>query len=179
MSRVTVKTTLGSFGFEMFGDRAPATCAHFRSVIRSGAFDDASVFRIVGPPNHQPGEPNPIEVIQLGPRGCVESEHVEVPHESTKATGLKHLRGTVSAGRVDLGHLFGSFFVCMRDEPALDHGAGRHPDQQGFAAFGQVISGFGVLEKIMQRAEASDFLTREIPILSVTLENRHDRGEDD
>lgn len=162
----------------MFEDKAAATCAHFLSVIRSGAYDDASIFRIVGPPNHQPGEPYPIEVVQLGPRGCIESTHVEVPHESTEATGLKHLRGTVSAARIDLNHLFGSFFVCMRDEPALDHGAGRHPDTQGFAAFGQVVSGFEVLENIMKHAEASDFLTREIPILSVTIENRHEPGQD-
>lgn len=146
------------------------TCAHFRSVIESGAFEDASVFRIVGPPNHQPGEPNPIEVVQLGPRGCIESTHQAVPHESTDKTGLKHLRGTVSAARVNLNRLFGSFFVCMRDEPVLDHGAARHPDHQGFAAFGHVTSGFEVLERIMQRAEANDFLTREIPIQSVRLE---------
>lgn len=172
MNLVTVVTELGSFQFEMFGHKAPKTCAHFNSVFTSGAYDDSSVFRIVAPANHQPGEPNPIEVVQLGPRGCIESEHEYVPHESTEATGIRHLKGTVSAARVNLSHLFGSFFVCMRDEPALDHGASRHPDHQGFAAFGKIVSGFDVLEQIMQRAESSDFLEHEIPILSVKVSPR-------
>ena len=177
MSRVTVNTALGPFRFRMYEDRAPATCRHFSSVIQSGAFDDASVFRIVAAKNHAPGEPNPIEVVQLGPRGCIDSEHEPVPHESTHDTGIRHQRGTVSAARVNLNQLFGSFFVCMRNEPALDFGATRHPDRQGFAAFGQVESGFDTLERIMECAETSDFLEREIPILSVTIDSPDDADE--
>ena len=178
MNLVTVVTAMGSFQFTMDEERAPLTCAHFKSVIEAGAFEDASVFRIVGPSNHKPGELNPIEVVQLGPRGCIESTHEVVPHESTASTGLKHLRGTVSAARVNLNHLFGSFFVCMRDEPALDYGASRHPDHQGFAAFGRVTSGFKVLERIMQHAETNDFLNQEIPIQSVTLETSIEPARD-
>ena len=174
MSLITVVTDLGSFQFRLNEAMAPKTCAHFKSVIEAGAYDDASIFRIVGPPNHKPGEPNPIEVVQFGPRGCIQSTHVAVPHESTASTGLKHLKGTVSAARIDLNRLFGSFFVCMRDEPALDFGAGRHPDRQGFAAFGEVTSGFEVLERIMARAEPSDYLTHEIAIQSVTLDAADD-----
>lgn len=170
MSRVIIETEVGSFSFLMLEARAPATCAHFLSVILSGAFEDASVFRIVAPQNHQADDPNPIEVVQLGPRGCIESQHDPVPHENTDQTGLRHVRGTVSAARVELNYLFGSFFVCMRDEPALDFGAGRNPDRQGFAAFGQVDSGFETLKRIMACAESSDFLTRDIRILSATVE---------
>mgnify|MGYP001823743290 CR=1 FL=1 len=177
MRRVTVETPLGSFSFHVDEERAPATSEHFLSVIRSGAFEDASVFRIVAAKNQGPEEANPIEVIQIGPRGCVESQHEHVPHESTAATGIRHRRGTVSAARVNLHQLFGSFFVCMRDEPALDHGASRHPDRQGFAAFGQVESGFETLDRIMEHAEQNDFLEREIPILSVAIESPDESGE--
>jgi peptidyl-prolyl cis-trans isomerase A (cyclophilin A) len=103
------------------------------------------------------------------------SRQQPVPHEGTDATGLKHLKGTVSAARIDLNHLFGSFFVCLRDEPVLDQGEARHPDRQGFAAFGQLLSGYEVIERIMEHAEAGDFLDQEIPIVSVELETSNDQ----
>lgn len=178
MSQVTIETSLGAFRFRLFEDRAPKTCAHFLRVIRQGDFDNASVFRIVTAGNHPPDTPGPIEVIQLGPRGCIESTHEAVPHENTATTGLTHRRGTVSAARVDLNRLFGSFFVCMRDEPLLDYGADRHPDRQGFAAFGCVESGFDTLERIMARAEEQDFLEHDIPILAVTIEDASEPDDD-
>ncbi len=168
-SLVEVTTALGSFRFELLEDQAPRTSDYFRSAINAGRLAETSVFRIVGPRNHQPGEPHPIHVVQMGPRHRIEAEHDPVPHESTSETGLRHRKGTVSAARVNLNYLFDSFFVCMRDEPVLDHGAKRHPDGQGFAAFGQVVSGFDTLENIMARAEEGDFLKKEIPIQSIRV----------
>lgn len=57
----------------------------------------------------------------------------------------------------------------MGDEPELDFGGCRQADGQGFAAFGQVIEGFKMLEQIYQRAERDEMLTNEIPILNVSL----------
>ena len=168
-NNVRVVTPLGDFEFELLETKAPRTCEYFKTAINEGRLDNTTVFRIVGPSNHQPGEPNPIHVIQLGPRERIEATHDPVPHESTEETGLRHLRGTVSAARVNVNYLFESFFVCMRDEPALDFGASRHPDRQGFAAFGRVVSGFDALERLMERAEDSDFLEQEIPVLSIAV----------
>lgn len=168
-STVKVVTPLGGFAFELLEDRAPRTCEYFKTSIEEGRLDGATVFRIVGPRNHEPGERHPINVVQLGPRERLHGAHDPVPHESTRETGLKHLRGTVSAARLNLNYLYDSFFVCLRDEPALDFGAGRNPDRQGFAAFGQVVSGFDVLERLMDCAEDSDFLEREIPIVSIEV----------
>lgn len=41
-----------------------------------------------------------------------------------------------------------SFFICIDEQPELDFGGKRNPDGQGFAAFGQVISGMDVVKKI-------------------------------
>jgi peptidyl-prolyl cis-trans isomerase A (cyclophilin A) len=59
----------------------------------------------------------------------------------------------------------------MRDEPSLDFGGARQPDGQGFAAFGEVVSGFDTLEDIYRKAESNEFLREAIPIRAVTLVN--------
>jgi peptidyl-prolyl cis-trans isomerase A (cyclophilin A) len=41
-----------------------------------------------------------------------------------------------------------AFFICIGDQPALDKGALRNPDGQGFAAFGRVVSGMDVVKAI-------------------------------
>ena len=43
------------------------------------------------------------------------------------------------------------FFICINDQPELDFGGKRNPDGQGFAAFGEVISGMELSEKFRKR----------------------------
>ena len=40
------------------------------------------------------------------------------------------------------------FFICLSDQPSLDFGGARNPDGQGFAAFGRVVRGMEVVERI-------------------------------
>lgn len=62
-----------------------------------------------------------------------------------------------------------SFFICRRDEPALDLGGLRHPDGQGFAAFGQVAGGWDAVERIFARAEEGEYLKHEVGIVRAHL----------
>jgi peptidyl-prolyl cis-trans isomerase A (cyclophilin A) len=52
--------------------------------------------------------------------------------------------------RGDVGTASSEFFICLGDQPGLDYGDVRNPDKQGFAAFGQVVSGMDVVRKINQ-----------------------------
>ena len=169
MARIRVSTAFGEFTFELLEREAPQVCAYFKALALEGELEGASVFRIVSDRNHALYDLPPIDVIQLGPKSWIESRSDQVPHESTHETGLSHLRWTVSAARIRLNELFGSFFICMRDEPELDFGGSRQPDGQGFAAFGRVDSGFDTLERIYQCAEPNDWLENEIAVESVTV----------
>ncbi len=167
MPQITIRTELGEVIIDLATDRAPRTCSYFQSLIMDGEFADASIFRVVAERNRRDNERCPIDVIQLGPRGCMSGQRHPLQHEGTNQTGLVHKKWAVSAARVNLNELFASFFICMRDAPELDYGGARHDDGQGFSAFGQVRSGFSVLEAVMQRAEDDEWLKNEILICSM------------
>ena len=162
MSRVRIETALGDIEIEAFESRAPASAGYFLANVRAGRYDGSSFFRIVTLAN-QTGRPK-IEVIQGGLRHERADLPPVIPHETTAMTGLRHLTGTVSLARFAPGAVYHSFFICLRDEPALDFGGARHPDGQGFAAFGRVAQGFEAVQGIYARAEQAEYLENEIAI---------------
>lgn len=164
MTGVRLETALGDITIEVFEDRAPASAGYFLADVRSGLFDESSFFRIVTLANQEAEEGRRIEVIQGGLKHPSTDSPPVIPHETTAITGLRHLKGTVSLARFAPGAVYHSFFICLRDEPCLDFGGARHPDGQGFAAFGRVVEGFEVVERIFARGEAEEYLENEVAI---------------
>jgi len=164
MAWVQVQTELGDFAVEVREDRAPASAGYFLADVRTGRYDGSSFFRIVTLSNQQVDKHRKIAVIQGGLKHEREDLPAVIPHETTAMTGLKHLKGTVSLARFAPGAAYHSFFICLRDEPALDFGGARHPDGQGFAAFGHVAQDFDVVQRIFARAETQEYLENEIRI---------------
>jgi peptidyl-prolyl cis-trans isomerase A (cyclophilin A) len=169
MNTLSFRSRFGEFSIEMCDDRAPVTCQYFRKLARTGALDNASVFRIVAQANHHGSEEHPINIVQIGPMELFSGARHPIKHENTKQTGLSHRKWTVSAARFDLGELYGSFFICLRDEPELDYDGSRQPDGQGFAAFGHVVEGFETIEQIFDCAEPNEMLEKQIPIQEASL----------
>lgn len=167
---MTIATPLGQFQIKLDGVRAPATVDYFKQLVIEGKLDNTSIFRIVNNQNNSYNPDCPINVVQ---GGLPESGRELLPflkHESTLLTGITHKKWAVSAARMGVGEAYGSFFIAMQDEPELDFGGGRHPDGQGFAAFGEICGGFTVLEEIFLRAESEEYLCQEIPIITAKLE---------
>lgn len=174
MRHLLVESQLGSFRVALEVRAAPRTCNYFCDLVRNGSLSHAGVFRIVAEANHVVDEPCPIHVVQLGPTPAFHGARHPIPHEGTNLTGLRHRRWTVSAARFDLDELYGSFFICMRDEPELDFGGRRQPDGQGFAAFGRVVAGFEAVEAAYARAEPFELLAHPIPITRIAVEDAAD-----
>lgn len=167
--RIELRLPGGAVSIALLADSAPQTCAYFSELISSGGLEDCHVFRILTDSNEEADDLCPIRIVQFGPHNAMDAPRHAVPHEDTRETLLTHRKWTVSAARFELGQLYGSFFVCMRDEPELDWGGSRQADRQGFAAFGEVVSGFDALESVFEDAETQQMLTRQIPVSNVCL----------
>ena len=143
---VILETELGDIRIAVYPDRAPASAGSFLELVDRGLATQASFYRSVRRDNDH-GSPV-IEVIQGGLTGD-EEMLAPVAHESTAESGLKHRDGTVSLARAEPGTASGAaFFICIGEQPALDHGGRRNPDEQGFAAFGEVVEGMDVVRAI-------------------------------
>lgn len=145
--RVLLQTSLGNIVLELYPAEAPVTVANFLMLVDGGYLDGGSFYRTVSPENDN-GSP-PISVIQGG-RGDAEDPFAPIAHETTEATGLLHRDGSISMARAEVGTASTEFFICIGDQPALDFGATRNADRQGFAVFGRVVAGMDVVRTIHQ-----------------------------
>ena len=142
---VLMTTSLGEIEMEIYTDAAPITATNFMRLVDGSHLDGGSFYRAVSPKNDN-GSPI-ISVIQGG-LGDAEGPYPPIAHETTADTGLLHVDGAVSMARADIGTASTELFICIGDQPALDFGATRNPDGQGFAVFGRVVKGMDVVKAI-------------------------------
>jgi peptidyl-prolyl cis-trans isomerase A (cyclophilin A) len=154
--RVELQTSRGAIEIELYPEQAPVTVANFLRLVDGRHLDGGSFYRTVTAENDN-GRPI-IEVIQGG-LGDAAGPFPAIAHESTAATGLRHLDGSISMARAEVGTATSEFFICVGDQPALDHGGTRNKDGQGFAVFGRVVAGMDVVRAI--HASPADAATEE------------------
>ncbi|MDQ3655881.1 MAG: peptidylprolyl isomerase [Chloroflexota bacterium] len=162
--RVVIETELGPIEVDVWPEQAPVTVANFLGYVDGGWYDGGHFHRTVHLDN-QPGDLIKIEVIQ----GGVNPERIELPQEPialerTTVTGLSHRHGTISMARFTVDSATSGFFICINDQPELDFAGRRNSDLQGFAAFGQVVSGMDVVTQIQTSTALYQELTPPIAI---------------
>jgi len=143
--RVRMSTGQGDIEIDLYLDKAPITAGNFLKLVENGDLDGGSFYRVVTYDNDR-GSPK-IEVIQGG-LGDASEGFDAIEHETTEQTGILHTDGVISMARGGVGTASTEFFICIGDQPGLDHGQPRNADGQGFAAFGKVVSGMDVVQKI-------------------------------
>lgn len=144
---IEIQTPKGVIAVELYPGQAPVTAAHFLKLVEEKVFDGSSFYRTVRGTND--ANPVRINVLQGGLQEKAEKAGIpRIPHETTGTTGIKHLNGVISMARSEPGSASTEFFICVGDQPELNQGGRRNPDGQGFAAFGKVIEGLDVVEKI-------------------------------
>ena len=145
---VVMSTTRGDVRIELYASKAPITVNNFLQYVDAGHYEGGNFYRTVTYENDN-GNPK-IEVIQGGLGSGVEAPFEPIAHEDTDKTGILHTDGVISMARDSVGTASSEFFICLGDQPGLDKGNVRNPDQQGFAAFGKVIDGMDVVKRIHQ-----------------------------
>lgn len=168
-TKVVIETLLGDITIELYEKQAPITTKNFVKYIVEERYKGATFYRVVTQ-NNQPNSKVKIEVIQ---GGLYEDNHPQnlppIPHENTDKTGVLHLDGIISMARYEPGTATFEFFICVGDQPSLDYGGNRNPDNHGFAAFGKVIDGMDVVRKIQNQPEKDQYLDPRIPIIRMRI----------
>ena len=141
--RVAIQTSHGVIVVELEDQKAPITAANFLRYVDAGKYDGGAFFRA----SREPGVPG-AGTIQGGPSPKARPFR-PIAHESTKMTGLRHKTGAISMARNAPGTATSDFFICASAQPYLDAHPGGRGDNQGFAVFGQVVSGMAVVRKIL------------------------------
>jgi len=144
--RVALETDRGTILVDVYPQAAPVSARDFLRYVDEGLYADAGFYRVVRPDNDH-GTPV-ISAVQGGVLD-LEAPADGIDHETTAATGLRHVDGTVSIARGPPGTgSAAAFFIVLGDQPSLDFGGMRNPDEQGFAAFGRVVDGMEIVLEI-------------------------------
>ncbi|MEX0298611.1 MAG: peptidylprolyl isomerase [Kordiimonas sp.] len=145
---IEMLTDAGAIQFELYEEKAPITVGNFLRYVDAGYYDGASFYRVVRQDNQMQNAVK-IDVIQGGLGMDNSTKYFPaIPHETTEQTGVKHVVGAISMGRLEPGTADSEFFITVTSQPELDFGGKRYPDGQGFAAFGKITQGLGVVQKI-------------------------------
>ena len=132
--RVVIETSLGNITVELFPDRAPNHVRQFLRLAASGVYEGTSFHRVVPGFVIQGGylatRKEPLDERQQGYVRTLEPEF----------NATKHERGILSMARgTELASATTSFFIVLAPADSLD---GK------YTAFGRVIAGMDVVEKI-------------------------------
>jgi peptidyl-prolyl cis-trans isomerase B (cyclophilin B) len=158
---IEFKTNYGDFTLELRPDLTPKTVENFLRYVTEGFFAGTIFHRVI-----------PGFVIQGGgftPGMTQKATHAPIPNEAD--TGLKNTLGTISMARTsDPDSASSQFFINLQNNDFLDHKA-KTPAQWGYCAFGQVVKGIEVVQKIAQVATGNKSGHQDVPTTDVIVES--------
>ena len=145
------------FYVELYPDVAPNTVNNFISLINKGFYNGLCFHRVIEGFMIQGGDPKGNGT--GGPGYTIRGEFTKNGFKNN----LKHKRGVISMARSMMPNSAGSqFFIMHADAPHLDG---------QYAAFGQVIDGMDVIDKIAEvNVDYNDKPLRDQIIKSVTVD---------
>ena len=140
--QLLISTSMGDITLQLDAVRAPKTVEHVLAYVKAKHYDGTVFYRVV-----------PGALIQMGSwdakgRGrAVLTGLKRVPLEVKN--GLSNVRGTVGLARGDEPDSGGAdFFINVGDESPLDAAKDVPGNTTGYAVFGKVIGGLGVVDAI-------------------------------
>ena len=139
--RAVLTTPLGDIEIEFLPDKAPRHVKNFLDLARKGFYDGTTFHRVIPGFMIQGGDPNTRD-----PKGSRGQHGTGGPGYTIKAefNDTSHKRGIVSMARAQDPNSAGSqFFIVVKDSNFLDG---------NYTAFGQVVRGMDVADKIVNSA---------------------------
>ena len=140
--RISILTEKGRIEIELFGDEAPVVSTNFLRLIRNHYFTGLTFHRVVADFVVQGGDPRGDG---WGGPGYTIRDQIN---------RRKFVRGTVGLANAGLDTGGSQFFICLSPQPHLDG---------SYTAFGQVIKGFGVLDRLVEGDSIEDIIVTPQP----------------
>ena len=143
--QVKFVTSAGEFVVELAADKAPATVENFLGYVRDGHYNGTIFHRVINNFMIQGGGYD-AKYQEKPTKAPIKHEGAEVKAKG----GPRNTLGTIAMARTNNPHSASAqFFINVKDNDFLDHQA---PSGQGwgYVAFGKVVSGMDVVNKIKQ-----------------------------
>jgi peptidyl-prolyl cis-trans isomerase B (cyclophilin B) len=141
IAKIVVKD-YGTITVKLDGETAPITVQNFVDLAKSGFYDGLTFHRIIKGFMMQGGDPN-----GDGTGGSDETIKGEF-EENGVENNISHKRGVISMARSsDYDSASSQFFIMQEDQTSLDG---------QYAAFGHVIKGMKIVDKICDEADPMD-----------------------
>ena len=164
---IEIQSSIGNIEIELYADKAPKSVAAFLSYVDSGFYENTSFYRVLTDQN-QPSDAFKSNLIQGGLWRTGRRKNLPgIPHEPTNQTGIQHKNGVISLARLDPGTATTEFFICIGNQPGYDYGGENNPDKQGYAAFGKVVKGMDIVNRIYQLNESDQYFDPPVPIYNI------------
>ncbi len=157
--RVRLETTLGNIVLELDREHAPATVDNFLAYVNDGFYDGTIFHRVIDGFMIQGG----------GYTADFSRKETRPPIQNEADNGLKNTRGSIAMARTQDPHSASAqFFINVADNSALDHKA-RDARGWGYAVFGRVADGMGVVDKIRTQTTGVQAGFRDAPRKTITI----------
>lgn len=136
---VIMETNMGRVIFMLYPSEAPITVKNFMRYVDEGFYDNTIFHRVVNSRD--------FKIVQGGGYTANmqrKRTHAPIVNESSKA--MINKKGTIAMARMgDPNSATAQFFINVMDNTAFDYKADSNP---GYCAFGRVIRGMDVVQKI-------------------------------
>ena len=160
-ANILMTTTVGPMTLELDADNAPKTVENFLSYVSSGFYDGTIFHRVI----------NNFMVQGGGFTADMEPKETQAPIENEANNGLKNAQGTIAMARTQDPHsATAQFFINVQDNDFLNH-TGENMQGWGYAVFGKVTEGEGVLDKIRCVQTGSQAGHQDVPVEPIIIES--------
>ena len=161
MPQVTIETSMGTITAELWADKAPATVENFFAYV-DGQYYDGLIFHRV------------IDGFMIQGGGFDEKmvqKQTRPPIKNEASADKRNARGTLAMARTSVvDSATSQFFINLVDNKFLDH-RNKTPQGFGYAAFGKVVSGLDVVDKIGKVKTGVSRGQKDVPTVPVVIKS--------
>lgn len=157
---IIIKTNHGDIKLELTPNKTPKTVENFLNYAKSGFYDNTIFHRVIDGFMIQGGG--------FGPDMSEKSGNEPIENEAD--LGVSNQKGAIAMARTNDPHSASSqFFINVANNNFLDH-KDKNMSGWGYCAFGNVVEGQDVADKIAKVATTSKMGHDDVPVEDVIIE---------